>query len=46
MQRDATNHPKSKGEREGKKIKEKKVDEERKDIMIYFNNIASHILHN
>ena len=46
MQRDATHHPKSKGEREGKKRKGKKIEEERKDIMIHFNHMTSHILHN
>ena len=48
MQKDATHHPKSKGGSEGKKRKEKKnkIEEERKDIMIHFNHMASHILHN
>ena len=47
MQRDATHHSKSKGGREGgKKRKENKIEEERKDIMIHFNHMASHILHN
>ena len=46
MQRDAAHRPKSKGGREEKKRKEKKIEEERKDIMIHFNHMASHILHN
>ena len=36
-------------QREGgreRKEKKNKIEEERKDIMIHFNHMASHILHN